>query len=261
MYLNEVHSNRLKAKLKNGEAAFGTYVRHAEPGLSEILCYLGFDFLFIDSEHAGIEPRDCENLARVCELHNVMPVIRIPSNQPWMIGRYFDLGMQGVMVPMVNSAAEAEAVVRAAKFQPEGSRGLAGARAAGYAQAPGFHFGNYVREANAETLVVVQVETKESVEALPEIVKVPGIDVIFVGPTDLANSYGVPGEYTHPAVQAAFDYIAEVVRGSDKTLGVLATTVEATAEWRKRGALYISSVLESIMGAAVRDYLRAVRGL
>ena len=113
--MNPVQSNKLKAKLKAGETVIGPYVRYADPGIAEILCYLGFDYLFFDGEHAPIGERECENLARVCELTGVTPIARLPANLPWMIGRYLDTGMQGVQIPMVNSAAEAIAAVRAAR--------------------------------------------------------------------------------------------------------------------------------------------------
>src|SRR5271165_6749259 len=103
-----MNRNSAKAKLAAGGMVVGTYVRHADPGLAEILCYLGFDFLFFDGEHAPIGERECENLARVCELTGVTSIARVPSNVSWMIARHLDTGMQGIQIPMVNSAVEAE---------------------------------------------------------------------------------------------------------------------------------------------------------
>jgi 4-hydroxy-2-oxoheptanedioate aldolase len=254
-----VQPNKLKARLRAGETVIGPYVRHADPGVAEILCYLGFDYLFIDGEHAPIGERECENLARVCELTGVTSIARVPANVPWMIGRHLDTGIQGVQIPMINSAAEARAAVRAAKYQPLGNRGLAAARAANYGQVLPFSYADYIEKSNDETMVIVQVETPASIEELPEIVKVPGIDVIFIGPTDLSNSLGHPGDFTHPEVQAAFDRIIGIVGKSDKTLGVLATTAEASLEWRARGARYLLCVIEAIMGPAVRAFLKTVR--
>jgi 4-hydroxy-2-oxoheptanedioate aldolase len=254
-----VQPNKLKARLKAGETVIGPYVRYADAGIAEILCYLGFDYLFFDGEHSPIGERECENLARVCELTGVTPIVRVPANLPWMIGRHLDTGMQGVQIPMVNSAAEAIAAVRAAKYQPLGNRGLAPARAANYGQVLPFSYAAHIRESNAETMLIVQVETPASIEALPEIVKVPGIDVVFIGPVDLSNSLGHPGDFEHPDVRAAFDRIVSVVTQSDKTLGVLATTTEASLLWRARGARYLLCVIEAIMGPAIRSYLKTVR--
>jgi 4-hydroxy-2-oxoheptanedioate aldolase len=254
-----VYPNKAKAKLKAGETVIGTYVRHSDTGIAEILCYLGFDFLLFDGEHAPIGERECENLARVCELTSVTSIARVPTNLPWMIGRHLDTGIQGIQIPMVNTAPEAAAAVRAAKYAPAGARGLAGARAANYGQLLPFSYPAHIAKSNAESMVIVQVETPESIEALPEIVKIPEIDVIFIGPTDLSLSLGHPGEFKHPDVQAAFNRIIGIVEKSDKALGVLAANTEATLEWRAKGARYILSVFEAIMGPAIRQYLKTAR--
>jgi 4-hydroxy-2-oxoheptanedioate aldolase len=254
-----VHPNKAKAKLKAGETVLGTYVRHPDTGLAEILCYLGYDFLMFDGEHAPIGERECENLARVCELTGVTSIARVPTNQPWMIGRHLDTGIQGIQIPMVNSAAEAAAAMRAAKYAPVGKRGLAGARAANYGQLLPFSYPEHIAKSNAESMLIVQVETPESIDALPEIAKVPEIDVIFIGPTDLSLSLGHPGDFKHPEVQQAFDRIIRIVQNSGKALGVLAATTEASLEWRAMGARYIMSVFEAIMGPAIRQYLKTVR--
>ena len=250
--------NKAKAKLKDGGAVIGTYVRHPDPGMAEILCYLGFDFVF-DGEHAPIGERECENLARVCELTGVTSIARVPSNQPWMIGRHLDTGMQGIQIPMVNTAADAEAAVRAAKYAPVGQRGLAGARAANYGQVQPFTYAAHIAKSNAESMVIVQIETRESLDRLPEIVQVPDVDVVFIGPTDLSNSLGHPGDFKHPDVQAAFDRIIAEVKKSDKALGVLAATTDQGVEWRSKGARYIMSVFEAIMAPAIRGYIETVR--
>jgi 4-hydroxy-2-oxoheptanedioate aldolase len=251
--------NQAKRKLKAGGSILGTYVRHADAGLAEILCYLGFDYLLFDGEHAPIDARECENLARVCELTGVTSIARVPSNQGWMIGRHLDMGIQGIQVPMVNSGAEALAAARAVKYAPLGTRGLAGARAANYAQVLPFSFPEHIAKSNAETLVIVQVETREAIDHISEIVATPEVDIVFIGPTDLSLSLGHPGDFNPPEVQAAFEEITSTVLKSDKALGVLAANTEASLEWRTRGARYIMSVLESIMGPAVRSYLKAVR--
>ena len=254
-----MYPNSAKARLRSGGTVIGSYVRHPDPGLAEILCYLGYDFLLFDGEHAPIGERECENLARVCELTGVTSLARVPTNQPWMIGRHLDTGIQGIQIPMVNTAAEAMAAVRAAKYPPLGGRGLAGARAANYGQLLPFSYPVHIAKSNAESMVIVQVETPESIDHLPEIVKVPEIDVIFIGPTDLSTCLGHPGDFRHPAVQAAFDRIIAEVAKSEKALGVLAVTEEATLEWRAKGARYILSMFEALMAPAVRHYLETVR--
>jgi 4-hydroxy-2-oxoheptanedioate aldolase len=253
-----VQKNQAKAKLKAGEPIFGCFVRYPNATLVEVLGYQPWDFLVFDGEHGTLEPQDCENMVRAAELRGVTPIVRVTTNQPHIILRLMDTGAQGLHVPWVNSAAEAEAVVRSVKYYPRGIRGLASVRAADYAQT--IPLGEYVQQANAETLVVIHIETQEAVEQLPEMVAIDGIDVIFIGPTDLSQSYGVPGQPQHPTVQGAINRIVEVVAKSNKALGIMVGNAQAAQQWRERGARYITIGFESLLTPAVRDYLKAVRG-
>ena len=250
--------NTIKAKLRAGEAVFGCFVRYPEAGLVELIGYEGWDFVVFDGEHGVIEPRDCEHMVRAAELRGITPIARVTTNAPPVILRYLDTGVQGVHVPWVNTAAEAEAAVRAVKYQPRGTRGLAGVRAADYGQrAP---LGEYVRQANAETLVVIHIETIDAVDQLPEILKVDGLDVIFIGPNDLSHSLGVPGEVGHPSVQAAIQRIVDAVVASDLALGIMVSNAQAAGQWRERGARYFAIGFESLWTPAAREYLKAARG-
>ena len=212
-----MRTNTVKARLRAGETVFGCFVRYPEPALIEMLGYYGWDYIMFDGEHSTITPRDCENLCRAAELQNVSTCVRVPTNQQPVILRYLDTGVQGVMIPMINSVAEAEAAVRAVKYPPRGARGLAGARAADYGQVQPFSFPDYIARANDETMIIAQVETAQAVEALPEIVRLPDIDVLFIGPTDLSTSLGVPGDLKHPRVQEAFDRIVATDAGRLRT--------------------------------------------
>jgi 4-hydroxy-2-oxoheptanedioate aldolase len=234
-------------------------MRHGDPGLAEAVGYMGWDYLLFDGEHSPLPPRECEHLARVCELTGVTPIVRVPANQPWMIGQVLDTGMQGVQIPMINSGAEAENAARAAKYPPFGIRGLAATRAAKFGQVLPFDVRDYIASSNTETLVIAQVETAASVEQLPSILQVPEIDVIFIGPNDLSLSLGMPGEFQHPKVQKAFDTITSAVTKTDKALGILVPTVEAARQWKARGARYLVVVMEAILGPSVRSFLQTIR--
>lgn len=255
-----MRTNQTKAKLKAGETVHGCFVRYPEPTLIEMLGYYGWDFIMFDGEHSTITPRDCEQLARAAELQNVTPLVRVTTNQQPVILRFMDTGVMGAMVPMINSVADAEAAVRSIKYAPRGQRGLAGVRAAAFGQVPGFNFKNYIAEANNETLVIAQVETAAAVDALPDIVQIPDIDVIFIGPTDLSQSVGVPGELQHPAVQELFDRIISIVTASDKALGILVPNAEAAKQWQARGARFVLVVMDALLGPACRGFLQAARG-
>jgi 4-hydroxy-2-oxoheptanedioate aldolase len=252
-----VRHNTAKEKLKRGEAVYGCFVRYPNAALVEVLGYCGWDFIVFDGEHGTIEPADCEQMIRAAELQSVTPIIRVPVNQPHVILRFLDTGAQGLHVPMVRSAADAEAVAQSVKYQPRGSRGLAAIRAADYGQRP--PFSRYVAEANEETLVVVHIETEDAVRNLAEITRVEGLDVIFIGPTDLSNSLGFPGEIQHPKVQAALQSCVEAVAHSNLALGIMVPGADAARQWRSRGARYITVGLEAILNPACRSYLQSSR--
>ncbi len=236
---------------------FGCFLRYPDPALAEMLGYQDWDFFVFDGEHGTIEPRDCENLVRAAERNKVTPIVRVTTNLPPIILRFMDTGAQGLHVPLVNSAVDAENAVRAVKYQPLGMRGLAAVRAADYAQA--IPLEEYTQQANAETLVVVHIETAEAVKQLSEIVEVDGLDVIFIGPTDLSHSLGVTGQLQHPTVKAAMQEIVQTVERSKAALGILVSSAQAAREWRDRGARYIAVTFESLLTPAVQHYLGAVR--
>jgi 4-hydroxy-2-oxoheptanedioate aldolase len=249
--------NDTKRRLREGDCVYGCFIRYPDPGLCELLALQGFDFLVLDAEHGTIEPRECENMVRAAELRGPTPIVRVPANQPPVILRYLDTGAQGLHVPRVGDAAQADAAVRAVKYWPRGGRGLAGARAASYGQEG--PLGDYVAQANEETLVVIQIETREALAQVPEIAATDGVDVVFIGPTDLSQALGVPGQTTHPSVEEAFDEIIRGVAGSDVAIGVLAADAAGVQAWRERGARYIAVTVDSLLTRGARELLAAVR--
>ena len=252
-----MRSNAVKAKLKSGETVWGCFVRYPDAGLVEVLGYQPWDFIVFDGEHGLLEPRDCEHMVRAAELREVTPIVRVPTNQPHHILRLMDTGAQGLHVPWVNSASEADAAVRSVKYHPRGQRGLAGVRAADYGQAGSL--ADYTQRANAETLVVVHIETAEAVERAGEIAAVDGVDVVFIGPTDLSQSLGVPGQPQHPTVQVATEKIVQAVSKTTATLGIMVPNAAAARQWRERGARYIAIGMENLLAPAAREYLKTAR--
>ena len=252
-----MQKNQTKEKLKAGETVFGSFVRYPDPALIEFLGYQGWDFLVFDAEHGTIEPRDCENMTRSAELRGVTPIVRVTTNLQPIILRFLDTGAVGVLVPWVQSSVEAKAAVDSIKYYPLGIRGLAGVRAADFGQTKSL--GDYVQEANSETLVVLQVETFQAIEQLPEILKINEIDVIFIGPSDLSQSMGLPGQGQHPKVQDAMQRIADCVSQSEAALGLMVRNPETALEWKEKGARFIAIALESVLGPATKNYLSQVR--
>ena len=154
-----MQSNTTKTKLKNGQVVFGCLVRYPDPGLVELLALQKWDFLVFDAEHGIVEACDCENMARAAELHGVTPIVRVTTNYQPIILRFMDTGVHGLLVPWINSGEEADRAVRSVKYYPRGIRGLAGVRAADYGQTATLDV--YSQQANAETLIIVQVETAQ----------------------------------------------------------------------------------------------------
>lgn len=249
--------NETKAKLKAGGTVYGCFVRYDSATLIEIIGYNSWDFIVFDGEHGTIQPADVENLVRAAELRHVTPIVRVPTNQPATILRYMDTGVQGLHVPWVESGADAEAVVQAVKYQPRGRRGLAGIRAADFGQ--GASLAEYVGQANRETLVIVHIESRAAVEQIDAIAAVDDIDVVFLGPTDLSNSYGKPGQPGDPTVQAAMQHVIEVVAESDAVIGTMIRTADEARQWRERGARYITIGFESLLMPAMKTFLSGVR--
>lgn len=249
--------NQTKKKLRAGQTVFGCFSRCLDAGFTEMLALQGWDFLVFDGEHGTLQPKDCEQLTRAAELRGVTPLVRVPSNDRPTIGRFLDTGAHGVHVPLVNSPAEARAAVESVKYLPQGIRGLAAVRAADFAQK--VPVGEYVPFANEQTLVVLQAESGEAAERLPEILKVDGIDVVFIGPTDLSNSLGRPGEVEHPDVQNAITRIAECVIPSSAALGIMVSNSGAARQWQQRGARYITVTLEMMVRSACQSHLSKSR--
>ena len=254
-----MRANETKGRLRAGECVHGCFVRYPDPGLVELVALQGFDFVVLDGEHGTMEPRDCENLVRAAEVRGVTPLVRVPANDPPVILRFLDTGALGVHVPLASSPEDADAAVRAVKYWPRGARGLAGVRAASYGQEE--PLADYVARANEETLVVIQIETREALERVDEIAAVDDVDVVFVGPTDLSQALGVPGRASHSSVQEAFDAIARAVAGAAPALGVLVPDLEEARRWRERGATYIAVTVDSLLVRGARELLTALRTL
>jgi 4-hydroxy-2-oxoheptanedioate aldolase len=248
--------NETKARLRKGERVYGCFVRYADPALTELLALQGFDFLVLDGEHGTMEPRDCENMVRAAELRGPAPIVRVPANRPEVILRFLDTGALGVHVPLVESGGEADAAVRAIKYSPRGARGLAGVRAASFGAEP---LGDYAAAANEETLVVIQIETRAALDRVDEIANVDGVDVVFVGPTDLSQAFGVTGQLAHPRLEEAYDAIAAAVAASPAALGVLVADKAGAERWQERGARYLAVTIDGLLTRSARAFLAGVK--
>ncbi len=252
-----MRANVVKRKLQAGENVVGCFVPYPSSELAEICGLIGFDFVLIDAEHGPMSPESAYQMVLGAEAGGATPIVRVPQNERQVILRYLDIGALGVMVPQVNSPEEARAVVAAARYYPQGLRGIAGVRAAGFGLRESL--ADYTVQANAEMLVVVQIESRTAVERLSQILEVPGIDVLFVGPNDLAQSMGYPGQPLHPEVQAVVDQVVRQV-DSRVPLGTTAATVELARRQRERGFRMVVTNATSLLAASGRALIEAAKG-
>ncbi|MSP79196.1 MAG: hypothetical protein EXR67_06585 [Dehalococcoidia bacterium] len=246
-----MQKNPLKEKLHNGQPVLGLFMNLPSPALVEIMGYTGFDFVIVDGEHAISDLETCEHMFRAAETSGITPLVRIALNHPQNILRYLDAGAMGVQIPMVNTRADAESVVASVLYPPRGRRGLAGVRANRYGAQP---LADYVEMANREMLCIVQVETVQAVQNAKDIAGVDGIDMVFIGPTDLSTSMGYIGQPEHPAVLKAIAEVGRIVMAAGKSVGTIARDANAYEHWRKLGFQYLASGLTSFVQAGARAY-------
>jgi 4-hydroxy-2-oxoheptanedioate aldolase len=241
--------NLAKQKLAAGRPISVVAPGYTSAGLVELLGRMGFDAVFIDCEHGPAGWDEVENMVRAAELTDVTPIVRVQSNDPSTITRALDRGAGGVQVPHINTRAQAEAAVRAAKFAPLGHRGYAGGRSAFGVK------GNVTGHANDETMVVAMLEEVEALTNLDDILQVEQIDAFFIAPGDLAQSMGYPGQMDHPDVQAAVQGAVRRVRAAGRAPGVLTTNAASARRCLDLGALFIYVAMASLLQPGARDFL------
>jgi 2-dehydro-3-deoxyglucarate aldolase len=200
-----VLASSIKEKLARGDASIGSWMSMGHVSIAEILASAGYDWVVIETEHTAIDVSEVLPLLIAIEGRGAVGLVRLAWNDPIQCKAVLDSGAAGVIVPMVNTRADAELAVKAAKYPPLGFRGVGLARAQGYGQT----FDEYMARANADTLLVVQIEHIDAVNNIDEILSVPGIDATFIGPYDLSSSMGIPGQLSHPDVVAAREHVLE----------------------------------------------------
>jgi 4-hydroxy-2-oxoheptanedioate aldolase len=230
--------NLLKQKFENNKTAFGPFLKITDPAVIEIAALAGFDFAIIDMEHGPIGYESAQNLVRAAQLHNMAAVIRVPENNEPQILRALDIGANAVQIPQIECRADAEKAVMATHYYPEGMRGVCRyVRAAGYSSVSRE---TYFDKANSEVSIIIHIEGVEGVNNLSDILEVPGIDVIFLGPYDLSQSCGVPGQTNNPLVEEKMKYAIDLARQKGKVVGTFTDNAEHAIKWKNLGVQYVS---------------------
>lgn len=249
-------SGNFRGKLDRGEPTFGVIVGLPSPAVVEYVAVAGYDFAVVDTEHGAISPETVEHMIRAGNSFGLDIIVRVGANDRAPIQVALDAGAAGIQVPMVESREQAERAVRFARYAPDGSRGLAGNRAAAYAPMNA----GLMAAANDTVVVIAQIETVAGKLVAEEISSVPGVDVVFVGPTDLSQSLGLPGNIDSAEVNDAIDQIASAAR-SHALLGTLARSPESAGGFLEKGFGVIEVAANSLIVRAFRDYVEPTRAI
>lgn len=249
---------RLEQALAQGQPVLGPFCKMGEPMVYELAALAGFDFAIIDMEHGSLGFETALNLVRSCEGAGISPVIRVPANRPEFVQRALDTGTHAVQVPEINNAEQARQLVQAARYHPEGRRGVCRfVRGARYGHVPG---ADYFPAANRRQKIVAHIEGKEGFENLDAILAVGGIDVMFIGPYDLSQSLGLPGQVDHPRVRRTMAEIVRRSRAAGAAVGTFVENPRAAAAWIRQGVRYVSySVDVELIRSAFSDVVDRVR--
>lgn len=244
--------NHLKRRLLAGEVLHGIWLGMADAYAADIAGTAGFDWLLIDGEHAPNDIRSTMAQLAVLEPSRSQAVVRLPDGDPVKVKQALDIGAQTLLIPMVETAAQAELLVRATRYPPQGFRGVGSslARASRFSAIP-----DYLATANDQICLLVQVENLAGFAALDAILAVPGVDGVFIGPADLAADMGHLGNSAVPEVRSAVYDALTRTRAAGKIAGVLATTPEFIAACKSAGANFVG------VGIDVTLFAGALRAL
>ncbi len=229
--------NPVKQRLAAGGSVFGCWLNMASPMAAEVVGLAGYDCVMIDNEHGPASLLESVGLMHAVAASGASSLMRVPWNDAVYIKRALDAGVEGVMVPSVGSADEARAVVAACRYPPAGIRGAAcgSVRASDYGLCA-----EHYRDTAADTLLVIcQIESVAGVDAVPEIAKVPGVDVLFLGPYDLSGSIGKLGRFDDPEVAALFDRAERAILDSGVCYGTVPSPLRTTAQLLSAGCRFV----------------------
>lgn len=251
--------NPFKSWLSDKERAtpLGTWLMAAAPATAEALGYAGFDFLVVDMEHVPIEVSDLAHILRAIGCTPADAVVRLAWNDQVLVKRCLDAGARTVMLPFVQNADEAKAAASYTRYPPEGIRGVAAVhRGSKFGSVP-----EYLKNANRDICTIIQLETPEAIEKLPEMAAVEGIDALFVGPGDLSAAMGHIGNIAHPEVQALIEKAAKDAHAAGKPIGIVGPNPEMVKRFIGYGYDYaaIASDIAMMTGRA-HDWLGQLKG-
>ena len=249
---------QFKKTINDGKFLYGPFMKTSDPMFVEAVGHAGFDFVILDMEHGPVSFESQQNNIRAAVLTGMIPIIRVPNTDENTIGTALDIGAFGVQVPQVKNAEQARQVVSSARFYPKGMRGVCRfVRAAEYSHMER----NKYFETSNDMLIIIQLEGKEAIANLDEILDIEGIDILFVGPYDLSQALGVTGEVDNPIVIKKMKEIISRAKSKGKVIGTFVDNMEMLKLWRNVGVQYLSySVDIGIFTEACENLANEING-
>jgi len=247
--------NIIKTRLANNQPVLGVLASSSDPAVAELCGLSGLDFYMIDGEHSPVTTAQVQDIVRACEVSGITPLARVRGNDAKLIAQYLDAGVMGIMLPGVSSADELRAFVQAVKYPPLGRRGMGFVRANDYLQGA-MSQGDYVQFANEQLLVLPQIEDREAIDALDEMLTVEGVDGFVIGPRDLAMSMGYYDGPGHDEVKRAIAGVVEKIKKAGLIAGTTAATGDQARALIERGVLFCMNSFSGLLKSAVTDYMK-----
>lgn len=250
---------QLKEKLNSGKPVFGPFMNTTDPAFVESIGHTGFDFVVLDLEHGPASLDHLQNLIRAADVSGIFPIVRTPPGNLHMIGAVQDVGAKGVLIPQIKNAEEVSRVVKSTRFYPKGERGVSGVvRAARYSS---MKSEDYFKISN-ENILIIQLEGKEAIDNIDAILEVPDIDILFIGPYDLSQSLGLPGQVDHPKVIETIEQAVQKIKAKGLVAGTFVSSPENARKWVDAGVQLIGySVDILIFAEASRNIIRKLNNL
>lgn len=245
----------LKKRLKK-ETLFGTFVPFALGDVADYTSRLGFDFIIIDNEHGIMNQETIFDMIRAAQCQRTPVLVRCTNSTPDMIHKVLDMGAEGILVPVINTAEDAREVIKSAFYPPKGEKGIAYfTRASSYGLIEDKT--EFLKKANEEVFISIQLETGAAIENLDEILEVEGIDMFFIGPNDLAASLGIPN--SHPEMERIIEETISKIIAKGKTAGIFVTDDETARKYTGYGTKFILTSITKYLTQGVKEYLRKAK--
>jgi 4-hydroxy-2-oxoheptanedioate aldolase len=249
-------SNRLKARLASGQKSLGVWTAGLSTVITETLAASGYDFLFLDQEHGPQGLAETVPHLQTLAATSCAPVVRVPWNDPVYLKRILDVGVESIMVPMVETGEQAKAAVAACRYPPRGFRGFGPLRHVGTEP----DIDAYGRTAHERLLLIVQIESEKAVANIDAIAAVEGVDALYIGPNDLSGTLGCFRDWEHPSLQKAIDTAFAGIKRAGKAAGIVPYGKNTTVSLFKGGYSMIAAATElSLLRSAARAEVEAVK--